>query len=175
VLIKTTKYSTWCWTTSVCCRNLLRILASSAVCRVAIQSWRRSTVRLIFFPSLTPKTPLQSPLCSADSPIRPVKWQAISENFYQSWHRYSSVILRPVSQAEETNKWKGKQNKSLCLNPMLISITKTFKHISLLIRHMLHDNTDSPMQPPSTLKSHAKTNRSIRRPLRFQPWPLPAH
>jgi len=40
---------------------------------------------------------------------------------------------------------------------------------------MPHENTDSPMQPPSTLISHAKTNRSIRRPLRFQPWPLSAH
>jgi len=58
---------------------------------------------------------------------------------------------------------------------MFISITITFKSISLLIWHMLHDNTDSPMPPPSTLISHAKTNRSIRRPLRFQPWPLPAH
>jgi len=52
VLIKTTKYSTWCWITSVCCRNLVRILASSVVCKVAIKSWRRSTVRLFSFSSL---------------------------------------------------------------------------------------------------------------------------
>lgn len=60
----------------------------------------------------------------------------ISETFYQPWRRYSSVILRLVSQAhtEETNKWKGKQNTSLCLNPMFINITITFKSISLLIR-----------------------------------------